>query len=79
MGDSTNAQRSGKDGKHQPSKNGFKGKCQGKGPNAAQSLNSDLAVPMLHVGVSKHYDLFKRRVSIACMEKYKNLGRLIMD
>jgi hypothetical protein len=45
----------------------------------AEGLNSDMAVPMLHFGCANNYDLFKRKISIACMEKYKNLGRLIMD
>jgi hypothetical protein len=36
-------------------------------------------VPMLHFGVANNFDLFKRKVSIACLEKHKNLGRLIMD
>jgi hypothetical protein len=48
-------------------------------PQQVQSLNSDAAVPMLHFGVANNFDLFKRKVFIACMEKYKNLGRLIMD
>jgi hypothetical protein len=34
---------------------------------------------MLRFGVGNNYDLFKRKISIACMERYKNLGRLIMD
>jgi hypothetical protein len=42
-------------------------------------LNSDAAMPMLRFGVSNNFDLFKRKVSIACMERYKNLGRLITD
>jgi len=79
MGDSANTHSAGKEGKHQQG-NGFKkGKHQGKGPNATQSLKSDMAVPMLCFRVANNYDLFRRKVSIACMEKYKNLGRLIMD
>jgi len=42
-------------------------------------LNSDAAVPMLHFGVANNFGLFKRKVTIVCQEKYKNLGRLIMD
>lgn len=53
-------------------------KCQGKGPGF-QSLNSDAAVHMLRFGSSNNFDLFKRKVSVACMERYKNLGRLIID
>jgi len=34
---------------------------------------------MLRFGAGNNFDLFKRKVSIACMEKYKNLGCLIMD
>ncbi len=60
-------------------RSGFKqGKPVGKGL-PSQSLNSDTAAPMLRFGVSKNYDLFKHKVSVACMERYKNLGRLIMD
>jgi cupin superfamily acireductone dioxygenase involved in methionine salvage len=55
------------------------GKKQGIKPQQTQSLNSDAAVPMLRFGASNNFDLLKRKVSIACMEKYKNLGRLIMD
>jgi hypothetical protein len=47
--------------------------------NSNTSLNSDAAVPMLPFGVSSNFDLFKRKVSIACQEKYKNLGHLIYD
>jgi hypothetical protein len=67
--------------KKQQSRNRFKnGKHQGKGPNTSQSLNSDAAVPMLCSGVTNNFDLFKKkRISIACMEKYKNLGHIIMD
>jgi len=53
-------------------------KCQGKGPSC-QSLNSDAAAPMLRFGASKNFDLFKCKVPVACMERYKNLGRLIVD
>jgi hypothetical protein len=38
-----------------------------------------MAVPMLRLGVSNNFDTFKKKVSIACLEKYKNLGRLIHD
>ena len=51
----------------------------GKSPTSVTSLNSDAAVPMLRLGVSNNFDTFKKKVSIACMEKYKNLGRLIVD
>jgi hypothetical protein len=34
---------------------------------------------MLRLGVSNNFDTFKKKVSIACLEKYKNLGRLIND
>jgi hypothetical protein len=58
--------------------NGFK---QGKSSKGlpSQSLNSNAAVPMIRFGVSNNYDLFKPKVLVACMEKYKNLGRFIMD
>jgi len=48
-------------------------------PTSVTSLNSDTAVPMLRLGVNNNFDNFKKRVSIACMEKYKNFGRLIVD
>ena len=61
-------------------KPGFKnGKKQGIKPQQSQSLNSDAAVPMLRFGAGNNFDLFKRKISVACMEKYKNLGRLIVD
>jgi len=43
------------------------------------SLNSDTAVPQLKYGGGNNFDLFKKRVAIACLERYKNLGRLIVD
>jgi hypothetical protein len=48
-------------------------------PSSVTSLNSDTAVPMLRLGVNNNFDTFKRKMSIACMERYKNLGRLIQD
>ena len=64
-------------------KRGFKGGKQhqrkAQSTNSNTSLNSDAAVPMLRFGVSNNFDLFKRKVSIACQEKYKNLGHLIYD
>jgi hypothetical protein len=44
-----------------------------------QEFNSDTAVPMLRLGVNNNFNNFKKKVSIACMKKYKNLGRLIID
>jgi hypothetical protein len=77
MGDSSTTQEAENKCSGKP---GFKnGKKQGIKPQQTQSLNSDAAVPMLHFGAGNNFDLFKRKVSIACMEKYKNLGRLIMD
>jgi hypothetical protein len=34
---------------------------------------------MLRLGTTNNFDTFKKKLSIACMEKYKNLGRLIVD
>jgi hypothetical protein len=51
-------------------------KPQGKGK---QLLNSDGAVPMLKYGLSNSYDVFKKKLTVTCMGKYKNLGRLIND
>jgi hypothetical protein len=47
--------------------------------NGATSLSSDSTVPMLKCGPSNNYGIFKKKIAIACMEKYKNLGRLIND
>jgi hypothetical protein len=58
---------------------GNKSHAGSKSPTSVLSLNSDTAVPMLRLGVNNNFDNFKKRVSIACMEKYKNLGRLIVD
>jgi hypothetical protein len=58
---------------------GNKRNAGNKSPTSVLSLNSDTAVPMLRLGVNNNFDNFKKRVSIACMEKYKNLGRLIVD
>jgi hypothetical protein len=44
-----------------------------------QSLNCDSAVPMLWVGASNNFDLLKRQISVACMEKYENLSKLIIN
>jgi hypothetical protein len=71
--------------KKSPGKDSGKGtfksnkKHGGRSPTSVMSLNSDAAVPMLRLGVNNNFDNFKKKVSIACMEKYKNLGRLIVD
>ena len=71
--------------KKSPSKENGKGPFKhnkrqgGKSPTSVTSLNSDTAVPMLRLGANNNFDTFHKKVSIACMEKYKNLGRLIMD
>jgi hypothetical protein len=59
-------------------KSSFK-KNSNRSPTSVASLNSVTAVPMLRLGVNNNFDMFKRKISIACMEKYKNLGRLIHD
>ncbi len=38
-----------------------------------------LHVPMLRYGPLNNFDVFKKRLAIACLEKYKNLGRIIND
>jgi len=61
-------------------KQGFRHKDGAKGsPTSVASLNSDTAVPLLRMGVSNNFDNFRKKISIACLEKYKNLGRLIQD
>jgi len=67
------------DNKHNGKPSFKNGKKQGIKPQQTQLLNSDAAVPMLRFGAGNNFELFKRKISIACMEKYKNLGRLIMD
>jgi hypothetical protein len=44
-----------------------------------QSLSSDGAVPMLKYGPFSNYYIFNKKIALACMEKYKNLRRLIND
>jgi len=34
---------------------------------------------MLWVGASNNFDLLKRQISVACMEKYENLSKLIIN
>jgi hypothetical protein len=36
-------------------------------------------VPQLKYGGGNNFDLFKKRIAIACLERYKKLGRLIID
>jgi hypothetical protein len=45
----------------------------------APSLNSNTAVPQLKYGGWNNFDLFKKCIAIACLKRYKNLGRLIVD
>ena len=72
------------DNKDTPPRNGGKAPQKKKGfhrspTSVAGSLNSDAAVPMLRLGNTNNFDTFKKKLSIACMEKYKNLGCLIHD
>ena len=53
--------------------------CGSRSPTSVASLNSDTAVPVLRLGVNNNFDTFKKKISIAWMEKYKNLGRLIVE
>ena len=62
-----------------PYKNNKKNGGGGRSPTSVTSLNSDTAVPMLRLGMNNNFDNFKKKLSIACMERYKNLGRLIVD
>jgi len=55
---------------------------QGKGdkrqfPKASETMES--SIPVLHYGASNNLDVFKKKLSLACMEKYKNWSRLIID
>jgi hypothetical protein len=34
---------------------------------------------MLRYSIANNFDTFKEKMALACMEKYKNLGRLIVD
>ena len=58
-----------------------RGNNSGRGnfSNKRESLNSDEAVPMLKYGPSGNYDLFKKKMITACLEKYKHLGRIIEE
>jgi hypothetical protein len=69
----------GKSGTKHGSKNGKQQQCKGQATSSNGSLNSDSAVPMLRFGAANNFNQFKRKLSIACLEKYKNLGRLIND
>jgi hypothetical protein len=63
-----------------PRKSNFNKKgSKKKSPTSVTSLNSDTAVPMLRFGANTNFDNFRKKISITCMEKYKNLGRLIQD
>ena len=42
-------------------------------------LDSNAAVPQLGYGHKGNWDPFKRKMIVVCLEKYKNLGRLIQD
>jgi hypothetical protein len=64
--------------------NGNAGTGKGKGWLQQHSqgqaiLNSDNAVPMLKYGAGSNYDMFNKQVAVACVGKYKTLGRLIVD
>jgi hypothetical protein len=76
MGDGTN-----KENNPKPSQKSQKGDKRHNRPSGSHnnSLNNDAAVPMLRFGVSNNFDTFRQRLSIACMEQYKNLGSLVVD
>jgi Zinc knuckle len=44
-----------------------------------EPLNSDEAVPLLRCGPGNNFMLFKKRLSVVCMERYGDLGRIIKD
>jgi hypothetical protein len=57
-------------GANKQTQNGKANKCQ-----FPKAENSEAAVPILCYGASNNYDTFKKKMLLACMEKYKNLGR----
>jgi hypothetical protein len=69
----------GKSGTKNGFRNGKQQQCKGQATSSNSSLNSDSAVPMLQFGAANNFDQFKRKLLIPCLEKYKNLGRLIND
>jgi hypothetical protein len=64
--------------------NGPAGTGKGKGCLHQNSqgqtiLNNDNAIPTLKYLSGNSFYLFKKQVAVVCMEKYKNLGRLVVD
>jgi hypothetical protein len=58
------------------------GRAKGRQQQQSQGkaiLNSNTTTPMLKYGAGNNFDLFKKQVVVACMENYKNLGKLIDD
>jgi hypothetical protein len=58
-----------------------RGTSQGRGSprSVTANLSSDGAVPMLRFTPPGNWDLFKRKMTVAALEKFGNLGRLIQD
>jgi hypothetical protein len=58
---------------------GQSGRGSLRSPRSVTDLDSNSAVPMLRYGNNQNLDLFERKMIVACLEKYGNLGRLIQD
>lgn len=50
-----------------------------KRTRAPSSLNNDATVTKFKYGLENNFDTFKKKMAIACMGKYKNLGLVIVD
>ena len=44
-----------------------------------KNLNADENVPMLTFGAASNFTVFREALSVACLEKYGNLGRIIKE
>ena len=55
------------------------GHGRGSPRSVMANLNSDGAVPQLRFAPPGNWDLFKRKMTVAALEKFGNLGRLIQD
>jgi hypothetical protein len=79
MSDDANKTRSGKG--RPGARGGGRGNHPGRPRFGApkEPLNSDEAVPLLRCGPANNFIVFKKRLAVACMERYGDLGRLIED
>ena len=64
---------------HSPRNTGGRNHKSGRGYSSEgmRPKSADEAIPVLRYGPNNNFVEFKKRLSIACLEKYKGLGRLI--